>query len=212
MQILFRLVYSLVVALLFVLFVILGTRTFYGEPQAPQYLPTYPAIPPTGALAIQCDFKSQLCYRNLAQPPASKEEARPLTLDEARKLYPEVVRQQEEEQEVTNKTQADYTTLYQRYQDDRVDYRRNVFIAASVLGVVAVSSGLYLFRRVEAMPLGLLFGGIGVVIFGWIQAVGDFDKVVTAPLFGVVAAGLVVVLAAGYRFLGSRAGPAGDGA
>ena len=37
MQIVFRLAYSLVVAILFVLFVILGTRTFYDEPEPPPY-------------------------------------------------------------------------------------------------------------------------------------------------------------------------------
>ena len=114
-------------------------------------------------------------------------------------------------QEEADQAGRDYAALLQRYQDDRVDYRRNVFILASVLGVVAVSVALYLFRRVDAMPLGLLLGGIGVVIFGWIQAAGDFGEIGSAPLFAVVSAGLGVVLAAGYRFLGSRPGPAGNG-
>jgi len=129
----FKMAYSLVVAILLVLFVILGTRTFYDEPADP---------------------KSPL-------PQA-----------------------------------------WQEHDEDVVDYHRNVFIVASVLGVAAIAAGLYLFRRVEAMPLGLLLGGLGVVIFGWAQAAEDFGEIGMAPLFAVVAVGLAIVLAAGYRFAG----------
>jgi len=145
MQTVFKVVYSLVVAILFVLFVILGVRTFYDEPDEPQY-PQY----------------------------------------------------QDQQQE------------WRAYEDERADYHRNVFILASVLGVAAVAAGLYLFQRVEAMPLGLLLGGLGVVLFGWAQAGEDFGEIGMAPVFAVVAAGLAVVLAVGYRFLGLKR-PAGNG-
>jgi len=140
MQTLFKLAYSLTVAILLILFVILGTRTFYDEPDSP-----------------------------LNGGP----------------------------------------TAWERHEDDLADYHRNVFLVASVLGVASVSVGLYLFQRVEAMPLGLLLGGLGVVIFGWAQAAGDFGEIGMAPLFAVVAVGLAIVLAAGYRFLG-LAGKGGD--
>jgi hypothetical protein len=80
-----------------------------------------------------------------------------------------------------------------------------------VLGVAAVAGGLYLFRRVEAMPLGLLLGGLGVVIYGWVEAAEDFDEIGAAPMFAVVAVGLGIVLAAGYRFLGLVRPTGGDG-
>ena len=88
--------------------------------------------------------------------------------------------------------------------DERDDYFRNVFIFANVLGVAAVAVGLYLFRRVEAMPLGLLLGGVGVVIYGWVESARGPGEASTAPLFAVVAVGLVIVLAGGYWFLGTR--------
>ena len=96
---------------------------------------------------------------------------------------------------------------------DRADYHRNVFIEAMVLGIAAVAGGLYLFRRVDAIPLGLMLGGLGVVIFAWAQAAVDFDEIGMAPLFAVVAVALAVVLAAGYRFagLGRPAGGTGAG-
>ena len=135
----FKVAYSLAVAILLVLFVVLGTRTFYDEPEGPTY------------------------------------------------------------------------GSYEKYEDERVDYHRNVFILASVLGVGAVAGGLYLFRRVEAMPLGLLLGGLGVVIYGWVQAAEDFGEIGMAPLFAVVAVALGIVLAAGYWLLGMRGASDGDG-
>lgn len=140
METAFKLAYGLTVAILLVLFVILGTRTFYDEPDSPAY--------------------------------------------GSRQTWAE-------------------------YEDERADYNRNVFILAHVLGVSAVAGGLYLFRRVEAMPLGLVLGGLGIVIYGWVEAAEDFDRIGTAPLFVVVAAGLAVLLAAGYWFLGTR-GASGD--
>ena len=138
----FKMAYSLVVAIMLVLFVILGTRTFYDEPADPQF------------------------------------DSSPLA--------------------------------WQEHDEDLVDYHRNVFIVASVLGVAAVAGGLVIFRRVEAMPLGLVLGGLGVVIFGWAQAAEDFGEIGMAPLFAVVGVGLAIVLAAGYRFLGlSRQGDKG---
>jgi len=81
-----------------------------------------------------------------------------------------------------------------------------------VLAVLAIGAGIYLFfRRVEAMPLGLLLGGIGVVIYGWVESARGPDEAVgTAPLFAVVAVGLALVLAAGYWFLGKRSAPSGE--
>ncbi len=135
----FKVGYSLVVAILLILFVILGIRTFYDEPDSAT-------------------------------------------------VYP-----------------------WEQYEDQRADYHRNVFIVAMVLGVAAVAAGLSLFRRVEALPLGILLGGFGVVIFGWVQSEEGPGEMGMAPLFAVVAVGLAVVLAVGYWFLGVRAPPGGDG-
>ena len=133
----FKVVYSLVVAILLVLVVILGMRTFYEEPDHIGFM-----------------------------------------VDEERK-----------------------------------DYFRNVFIIANAIGVVAISAGLFLFfRRVEAMPLGLLLGGTGVVIYGWVElGRGPGESVGTAPLFAIAAVGLAIVLAAGYWFLGRRPATGGGG-
>lgn len=139
-----KLSYSLVVAILLVLFVILGTRTFYDEPEEPGF-------------------------------NASSQE-------------------------------------WQQHDDDVADYHRNVFILSSALGVGAVALGLCLFKRVDAMPLGLLLGGLGVLIFGWAQEADEFDQTGEAPLFVVVAIGLVIVFGAGCWVLGpARARGDGEG-
>ena len=177
MQTLFKLAYSLVVAILFILFVILGIRAFYDEPEEPSFPDVRPPPVPVA-----------LCVPGEPCP-----ESPPLT----------------EEQEFES-AQQEFEKEWEAYEDERADYHRNVFILASVLGVGAVAGGLYLFRRVEAIPLGLLLGGLGVVIFGWVQAAEDFGEIGEALLFAVVAVGLAIVLAAGYRFLGLRA-PDSDG-
>src|SRR3970040_1793910 len=113
----FKVAYSLAVAILLVLFVVLGTRTLYEEPEQREQ----PAGYSPGA--------------------------------------------------------------YEAYEEGRADYHRNVFIVAMVLGVAAVAAGLSRSRRVEALPLGVLLGGFGVVIFAWVQAAEDFDRIGMAPLF-----------------------------
>ena len=195
MQTLFKLAYSLAIAILIVLFVILGTRTFYDEPEAPTFsfrpVPEKPIGEGPGEPPY-CDFDGR-CFKDGRE--ITPEEEADLTQEE---------RDYIQEQREFNKRQKEY-------QDDRVDYHRNVFVIASVLGVVAIAAGLYLFRRVEAMPLGLLLGGLGVVIFGWAQAADDFGEIGMAPLFAVVGVGLAIVLAAGYRFLGLVRPTGGDG-
>ncbi len=201
MQIAFRLAYSLVVVILMVLFVIFGTRTFYDEPEQPEY--PMPTSLLSGEPPVYCDFDAQTCNRSKATGPSDFY----LTLEEARRQYPEAVEALEEQDRV----QREYQRLYDQYRDDLVDYRRNVFVIASVLGVAAVAAGLYLYRKVEAMPLGLLLGGIGVVIYGWVQVADEFDEIGEAPLFAAVGLGLAIVLAAGYWFLGGRRTPGAEG-
>ena len=195
MQTLFKLAYSLTVAILLVLFVILGTRTFYDEPESPTFsfrpVPEKPIGEGPGE-PLYCDFDGR-CFKG----------GREITPEEEANLRQEE-RDYIQEQRELNRRQREY-------EDERADYHRNVFILASVLGVAAVAAGLYLFRRVEAMPLGLVLGGLGVVIFGWAQAAEDFGEIGMAPLFAVVGVGLAIVLAAGYRFLGLVRPTGGDG-
>ncbi len=199
MQTLFKLTYSLVVAILFILLVFLGIRTFYDEPEDPGYSarpinPTRVEVPPQPGTEepLYCDRDGR-CFKG-ERELAAEDEAE---LTEEERLYIQEERQFQEQR--------------RGYEEERADYRRNVFILASLLGVAAVAGGLYLFRRVEAMPLGLLLGGLGVVIFGWAQAAPDFGEIGMAPLFVVVAIGLGIVLAAGHRFLGLREPGDGNG-
>jgi len=174
MQTVFKVVYSLVVAILFILSVILGTRTLYAEPDMPLY--QYP--PARGPEPAYCDPDGR-CFKA----------GRELT---------------EEDEASLTQEERTYVQEQQRFAEDRREYHRNVFIVASVLAVAAAAAGLYLFQRVEAMPLGLLLGGLGVLIFGWVQTAEDFGEMGMAPLFVVAAVGLAVVLAVGYWFLGLK--------
>jgi hypothetical protein len=90
------------------------------------------------------------------------------------------------------------------FYDDWDTYSRTVFIIAALLGVLAIAAGVALFRRVEGMPLGLVLGGIGAVIYGWGESSDGQGDVGPAPLFILATIGFVIVLAAGYWFLGGR--------
>jgi len=181
----FKVGYSLVVAILFVLVVILGQRTFYDEPDYPSFRPSFGE--PTKS--IYCDpFAGGSCYAN-GVPVTPENE---VNLSESDRSF---LRQQREGVQ----RQLDY-------EEDRKEYFRNVFVIATALGVLAIGAGLLLFfRRIEAIPLGLLLGGIGAIIYGWVESARGPDEAVgTGLLFAVVAVGLVGVLAAGYWFLGRR--------
>ena len=100
--------------------------------------------------------------------------------------------------------QRDYQAAYERYADDRAEYRSRVFIIAAVLGIVAVAGGLYLPARLDAIRLGLVAGGLGTILYAVAQAGGDLDRAGAAVVFIVAAIGLALVMAAGYRWLSAR--------
>jgi hypothetical protein len=181
----FKLGYSLVVAILFILFVVLGTRTFYAEPEGPEFPEPPFARGPFGAVPIFCDPDGR-CFDERTGQEVPLEEV-------------------PQEQRDLIKAQQEFKEKHDTFvSEERAPYRRNVFILASLLGVAAIAAGLALFRRVEAMPLGLMLGGLGVIIFGWAQAAEDFGEIGEAPLFAAAAVGLAIVLAVGYWFLGTR--------
>ncbi len=87
---------------------------------------------------------------------------------------------------------------------DQEEYFDRVFIIAGVLGVAAIAAGVYLFRRVEALPLGFVLGGIGVVIYGWVESARGPGEMNTGLAFIVAAIGFAVLVAGGYWFFGAR--------
>jgi len=128
LQSIFRLVYSLAVAILFILFVIFGTRMLFEEPEEFQFP------------------------------------------DEA----------------------------------DREEYFRNVFVSSGILGVAAIAAGVVLYKRIDALPLGMLLGGIGAILYGWVEWSRGPDEAGNSVVFIVVTVGLALVLAGGYYFLSDR--------
>lgn len=185
----FKVAYSLVVAVLFILMVILGQRTFYEEPQYPQYPPSLGLSPTKN---FSCDYATDVCREFGPQGEVVLTPEREAELSERERDY--------------LREQRAFNKLQREHENDREAYFRNVFLLATALGVSAIGAAVYLFfRRIEAMPLGLLLGGIGVVIYGWVESARGPDEAVgTGPLFASVAVALVLVLAAGYWFLGKQ--------
>lgn len=132
----FRLAYAIVVALMLILFVILGIRTVYSEPERP--------------------------WANGVIPSSQEISA---------------------------------------YESRQVRYERNVLIAATLLGAVVVVGGLYVFRQVAPLGLGLALGGLGVVSYGWAQAGDRFDQIGPAAPFLAAGVGLAALAAGGWLFI-----------
>jgi hypothetical protein len=105
------------------------------------------------------------------------------------------------EQQQLEDAQREYQERFRAYEDERASYRRNVFLAAAVFGVIAVAVGVALAAELDAIRLGLVAGGLGAVLYGVLQAGGDLDATAPAVLFVVAAAGLALIVYAGYRWL-----------
>jgi hypothetical protein len=112
----------------------------------------------------------------------------------------ELTPQQQEYKEAQERYQAEYD----EYVDDLERYHAIVFAAAALIGVAAVAGGVALQPRLDALRLGLVGGGLGTLIYGVIQAEGDADDLGAAAVFVVVAAGLILVVAAGFRWLSAQ--------
>jgi len=98
----------------------------------------------------------------------------------------------------------EYQEAYEQYAKDRAKYRSRVFLIAAVVGIAAVAGGLGLPSRLDAIRLGLVAGGVGTILYGVAQAGGDLSEAGSGLVFVVVAVGLVLVMASGYRWLASR--------
>jgi hypothetical protein len=108
------------------------------------------------------------------------------------------------EQVAYEQQQREFQAQYERYSDDLARYHRNVFLAAALLGFLAVAGGIALPARLDALRLGLAGGGLGTLIYAVIQAGGDLDDAGPALIFGVAAVGLLLIGFAGFRWLAAR--------
>jgi lipopolysaccharide export LptBFGC system permease protein LptF len=100
--------------------------------------------------------------------------------------------------------QERYQEAYEAFQDDLKQYHAIVFAVAALIGVAAVAGGVALSARLDALRLGLVGGGLGTLIYGVVQAEGDIDEIGAAPVFVIVALGLLLVAGAGYRWLAAQ--------
>ena len=99
-----------------------------------------------------------------------------------------------------------YQEQYQAYEEDLERYHSVVLGLCALFGVAAVAAGVVLKPRFDALRLGLVGGGLFTLVYGVIQAEGDFDGLGEAAVFAIAGIGLVVILVAGYRWLDEREG------
>jgi hypothetical protein len=170
---LIKLFYAGAIAALLILLVAFGIRTFYAAPEEPRF----PELPPS--------LRSQF----VPVPPKVEGDPTPASL-----LTPDQIAYQE--------AQEQYQRDFERYMEERADYRRNVFLAASIIGVLAIAAGLLLSSELDAIRLGLVAGGLGTLIYAVAQAGEDLDEFGPTVVFIVALIALALVLGAGYRWLG----------
>ncbi len=104
-----------------------------------------------------------------------------------------------------------YQEKWRQYQEDRQDYRRNVFLIAGLIGLGSIASGVALSKRLDAMRLGLIVGGVATFIYSFAQAGEDIDDIAATAILPVAAVGLAALLLLGYRRLAERDESASEG-
>ena len=176
MTVLIKLAYAAAVAALMVLLVAFGVRAFYPSPDQPEY----PQMPQSFRAPVAAPAPASSTATAAVVTPAPQELAR----------YEEDQRQ--------------YQQAYERFEGERRDYRRNVFLMTALISVAAVAGGAALWSRIDAVSLGFVAGGLATLLYGVIQAAGDLDEISPTLIFVAVLAGLALVLAAGYRWLSER--------
>ena len=105
-------------------------------------------------------------------------------------------------------TFADYARTENRFlavsqfEDAREDYLRNVSATAAAVGIAAVLVGAVQSRFIPVVPLGLMLGGLGAVMYGVAKWLSGPDELGALALFIIVAGGLILLVVAGYWLFG----------
>jgi hypothetical protein len=104
-----------------------------------------------------------------------------------------------------------YAAPTPQYEEDRQDYHRNVFLIAGLVGLGSMAAGVALAKRLDALRLGLILGGVATFIYSFSQAGEDIDDIGTTAILPVAAVGLVALLLLGYRRLAEGGESATEG-
>jgi lipopolysaccharide export LptBFGC system permease protein LptF len=116
-------------------------------------------------------------------------------------LFPRPVDPDDEQLREYEEEQRRFQEVFERYEQDRAEYRRNVFFIATLFALIAIAAGVSLSHYLDALRLGLVAGGLGTLLYAVLQAGGDLSEVGPALLFVAGIVGLAVVIFAGYRWL-----------
>ena len=83
-------------------------------------------------------------------------------------------------------------TCSKQYEEVMQVYNRNVFVVFVIAGILLLIGSVYL-AGVEAISLGLSFGGVLALIIGATRYWSDMDDILRVILLGVALAGLLYV-------------------
>lgn len=83
-------------------------------------------------------------------------------------------------------------TCSKQYEDVMKVYNRNVFVVFIIAGILLLIGSVFL-QGVEAVSLGLSFGGVLALIIGSTRYWSDMDDILRVILLGIALAGLIFV-------------------
>ena len=85
-----------------------------------------------------------------------------------------------------------------QFEDAREDYYRDVSATAAAVGIAAIMAGAVQSRLLPVVPLGMMLGGLGAVMYGVAKWLSGPAELSASALFIIVAGGFILLLAAGY--------------
>ncbi|MEK9151155.1 MAG: hypothetical protein AAB547_00820 [Patescibacteria group bacterium] len=83
-------------------------------------------------------------------------------------------------------------TCSKQYDDVMKVYNRNVFVVFIIAGILLLIGSVFL-KGVEAVSLGLSFGGVLALIIGSVRYWSDMNDILRVILLGIALAGLIYV-------------------
>ncbi len=75
-------------------------------------------------------------------------------------------------------------------------YNKNIFYISAIIGIIAIISGLYLPKTIDAISSGFMFGGILIITQGTFRVFGDLNKTLRVIVLGIE---LILLVWIGYK-------------
>lgn len=166
------------IAILFTLFIVFFVEAVYESPKYENYCNPYG--PYSGHFVPQVASNCTLQYNETLANQCAKDRG------ELRYKY--------NEKGCETDPYCDYCS--RDFNDANTKYNKNIFYISAIVAIIAILSGLYLPKTIDAIASGFMFGGILVLIQGTVRVFGDLSKWTRVVVLGVE---LIILIWVGYK-------------